>query len=170
MDENNKPCIVRYCTQYHTSTRRNVHAKKYSMILYDKTFPHSLTFTLEDEPWNKDNLSIHFKASNYRRIYSLIKREIFSISQLNCPNLSVNRIDIQYIRPNQKDDTDLMHFFKESKQIFQTNFKGQPAFIDKLDKSIILGDRQDFWYFVRIYSIESNSTLKFELEIKKWAA
>ena len=48
----------------------NADAEKYSTILYDKTFPHSLTFTLEDEPWNKDNLSIHFKASNSRRIYS----------------------------------------------------------------------------------------------------
>lgn len=143
--------------------------EKYSMILYEKTFTHWLTFTLETELWNKDNLSIHFKASNSRRIYSLIKEGIFSISQLNCPSLSVNRIDIQYIRPNKNSDTNLMDFFKESKQTFQTNFNGQPAFIDKLDKSLILGDR-DSSYFVRVYSIDSNSALKFELEIKKRAA
>jgi hypothetical protein len=99
----------------------------------------------------------------------LSKREFFSISQLNCPSLNINRIDIQYIRPNENPDTNLMDFFKESKQTFQTNFNGQPAFIDKLDKSLILGDR-DSSYFVRIYSIESNSALKFELEIKKRAA
>ncbi len=63
-----------------------------------------------------------------------------------------------------------MDFFKEFKQTFQTNFNDQPAFIDKLDKSLILGDRKDSSYFVRIYSIESNSALKFELEIKKRAA
>ena len=143
--------------------------EKYSTILYDKTFPHSLTFILENESWNKDNLSIHFQASNSRRIYFFIKRGIFSISQLNCPSFSVNRIDIQYIRPNENYDTNLMDFFKESKQTFQTNFKGQPAFIDKLDKSLILGDR-DSSYFLRIYSIKSNSALKFELEIKKRAA
>lgn len=147
----------------------NDDTEKYSTILYDKTFNHSLTFTLENEPWNKDNLFIHFQACNSRRIYSLIKRGIFSISQLNCSSFSVNRIDIQYIRPNENYDTNLMDFFKESKQTFQTNFKGQPAFIDKLDKSLILGDR-DSSYFVRIYSIESNSALKFELEIKKRAA
>ena len=148
----------------------NVDTEKYSTILYNKTFTHSLTFTLENEPWNKDNLSIHFKASNSRRIYFFIKSGVFSISQLNCPSLSVNRIDIQYIRPNENDDTDLMDFFEESRQTFQTNFKGQPAFINKLDKSLILGDRQDSSYFVRIYPIESNSALKFELEIKKRAA
>ena len=36
----------------------------------------------------------------------------------------------------------------------------QPTFIDKLDKSLILEDR-DSSYEVRIYSIESNSVLKF---------
>lgn len=147
----------------------NDDTEKYSTILYDKTFNHSLTFTLENEPWNKDNLFIHFQACNSRRIYFLIKRGIFSISQLNCSSFSVNRIDIQYIRPNENYDTNLMDFLKESKQTFQTNFKGQPAFIDKLDKSLIIGDR-DSSYFVRIYSIESNSALKFELEIKKRAA
>jgi hypothetical protein len=147
----------------------NADTEKYSTILYDKTFTHWLTFTLENELWNKDNLSIHFKASNSRRIYFFIKEGIFSISQLNCPSLNINRIDIQYIRPNENPDTNLMDFFKESKQTFQTNFNGQPAFIDKLDKSLILGDR-DSSYFVRIYSIESNSALKFELEIKKRAA
>ena len=64
----------------------------------------------------------------------LLKREFSSISQLNCPSLSINRIDIQYTRTNQNPDTDLMDFFKESKQTFQTNFNGQPAFINKLDK------------------------------------
>jgi len=148
----------------------NADTEKYSTILYNKKFIHSLTFTLENEPWNNDNLSIHFKAINSRRIYFFIKSGVFSISQLNCPSLSVNRIDIQYIRPNENYDTNLMDFFKESKQTFQTNSKGQQAFIDKLDKSLILGDRKDSSYFVRIYSIESNSALKFELEIKKRAA
>ena len=147
----------------------NTDTEKYSTILYEKTFTHWLTFTLENELWNKDNLYIYFKVSNFRRIYFFIKEGIFSISQLNCPSLSINRINIQYIRPNENPDTNLMDFSKESKQTFQTNFNGQPAFIDKLDKSLILGDR-DSSYFVRIYSIESNSALKFELEIKKRAA
>ena len=68
----------------------NPDTEKYSTILYEKTFTHWLTFTLENELWNKDNLSIHFKASNSRRIYLFIKEGIFSISQLNCPSLSIN--------------------------------------------------------------------------------
>jgi len=57
----------------------NADTGKYSTILYDKTFNHSLTFILENEPWNKDNLFIHFQAGNSRRIYFFIKRGIFSI-------------------------------------------------------------------------------------------
>ena len=36
--------------------------------------------------------------------------------------------DINYIRPNQKDDTYFIDFFEDSKQTFETNFKDQPAF------------------------------------------
>jgi hypothetical protein len=147
----------------------NLDTEKYSTIFYNKNFLHSLTFTLETDPWNKDNLSIHFKSTNSRRIYFLIKENIFSISELNCPNISISRIDIQYIRPNQNYETNFIDFFNESKEIFQTNFVGQPAFVGTDGKSIILGDR-DSSYFVRIYSIESNSALKFELEIKKRTA
>jgi len=68
----------------------NADTEKYSTIFYEKTFNHSLTFTLENEPWNKDNLPIHFQASNSHRIYFFIKSRVFSISQMNCLSLSVN--------------------------------------------------------------------------------
>ena len=84
-----------------------------------------LTFTLENELWNKDNLSIHFKAINSRRIYFFIKEGIFSISQLNYPSLSINRIDIQYIRPNENPDTNLMDFLKNLSKLFKLSFKDQ---------------------------------------------
>ena len=145
----------------------DVDTEKHSTILSNKTYTHWLTFSLHNEPWNENKLFIHFKGISSRRIYFFIKNGIFSISKMNCPSVSVNRIDIQYIRPNQNDDTDLIDFYQESKQTFQTNFKSQPAFIDKRDRSLSLGDRENSAYFVRIYPIQSNSALKFELEIKK---
>ena len=78
----------------------NIDTEKYSTIFYNNKFLNLLTFTLEINPWNKDNLSIHFKSTNYLRIYFLIKENIFSLSELNCPNISINRIDIQCIKPN----------------------------------------------------------------------
>lgn len=143
-----RPLMLKVAEIFHkygfNSRTDNADTEKYSMILYYKTFTHSLTFTLENDPWNKNNLSLHFKASNSRRIYFFIKKRIFSISQLNCSSLSVNRIDIQYIRLNENYRTNLMDFFKESKQTFQINFKGQPAFIDKLVAPYIFDTRQFF--------------------------
>lgn len=67
---------------------------------------------------------------------------------MNSHSLSVNRINIQYIKPNKNDDTNLIDFFEEPKQTFQINFKGQPTFMNKLDKSFILGDREIERFFV----------------------
>ena len=50
-----------------------------------------------------------------------------------------------------------MDFFKESKQTFQTNFNGQPAFIDKLDKSLILGDRDSFYEVTHLNIADTSS-------------
>lgn len=61
----------------------NADTEKYSMILYEKTFTHWLTFTFENELRNKDNLYIYFKASNSHRIYFFIKEKILSIHQLS---------------------------------------------------------------------------------------
>lgn len=54
------------------------HMLEVAEIFYNKNFLHSLTFTLETDSWNKNNLSIHFKSTNSRRIYFLIKENIFS--------------------------------------------------------------------------------------------
>lgn len=75
----------------------DVETEKITIILDDKSFGYTITFRLENNPWNKRTLFIHFPGHNSRRIYSLIKNGYFSICQLNCPNLSVNGIDIQYI-------------------------------------------------------------------------
>ena len=48
----------------------NADTEKYSTILYEKTFTHWLTFRLENELWNKNNLSIHFEICTYGTLSS----------------------------------------------------------------------------------------------------
>ena len=60
----------------------NDDTEKYSTIFYEKTFTHWLTFTLENELWNKDNLSIHFKASNSRKTAGMLL-EICGVKYFN---------------------------------------------------------------------------------------
>ena len=70
--------VARIFYKYEFNSRTyNASTIKYLKILYNKTFTHWLTFTLENGLWNKDNLFIHFKASNLRRIYFFYKRENF---------------------------------------------------------------------------------------------
>ena len=149
----------------------DVETEKITIILEDKTFGHTLTFRLENNPWNKRTLFIHFAGYNSRRIYFLIKDGYFSISRLNCQNLKVGRVDIQFIRPNQSNDTDVREFLEKSKQTFLNHYKDKSwkGYQDENGKlqSLALGDR-DSSYYLRIYKI--NSALKFELETKNQTA
>lgn len=54
-----------------------------------------------------------------RLIYFLITNGSFSISQLNCQNIQIGRINIQYIRPNKTNDIDMDEFLEESLQVFK---------------------------------------------------
>jgi len=149
----------------------DVETEKTTIILEDKSFGYTITFRLENNPWNKRTLFIYFAGYNSRRIYFLIKNGYFSISQLNCQNLKVGRVDIQFIRSNQGNDTDESEFLEKSEQTFLNNYKERSweGYEDKNGKlqSLALGDR-DSSYYLRIYTI--NSALKFELEIKNQTA
>ena len=149
----------------------DVETEKTTIVLEDKSFVHTIIFRLENNPWNKRTLFIHFPAYNSRRIYFLIKEGYFSISQLNCSNLKVGRVDIQFIRSNQSNDTDGSEFLEKSKQTFLNKYKDRSweGYKDQNGKleSLALGDR-DSSYYLRIYTI--NSALKFEIEIKNQTA
>jgi hypothetical protein len=76
-------------------------------ILENKKSFHTLTFRLENDSWNKETVFIQFSGDNSRRLYFLITNGYFSISQLNCQNIKIGRIDIQFIRPKKTNDTSL---------------------------------------------------------------
>ena len=87
------------------------------IILEDKKLYHTLTFRLESDSWNKETLFIQFSGENSRYLYFLITNGSFSISQLNCQNIKIGRIDIQYIRPNKTNDIDVDEFLEKSLQV-----------------------------------------------------
>jgi len=79
-------------------------------IFEDKKLFHTLTFRLKSDSWNKETVFIQFSGYNSRRLYFLITNEYFSISLLNCQNIKIGRIDIQFIQPNKTNDTDVNEF------------------------------------------------------------
>ena len=131
-------------------------------ILEDKKLFHTLTFRLESDSWNKETLFIQFSGENSRRLYFLITNGSFSISQLNCQNIKIGRIDIQYIRPNKTNDIDVDEFLEKSLQVSKDGIPKR----DENDniQTLAIGKRENA-YYIRIYKMDS--ALKFELEIKK---
>jgi len=134
-------------------------------IFQDESLNYTLTFRLEKESWNKQILLIQFSGTNSRFIYHLLKTEAFSLSELNCQDLRVGRIDMNFIRIRQTEDSALMEFFEQSKETFKNRYK--TGITDIRDKSLFLGTRKSN-YSARVYS--KDSALKFELEIKKLRA
>jgi hypothetical protein len=120
---NSRERILEFAAIFHShkfnSNVFDVATDKSKIILEDKSFKHTLTFRLENDSWNKETVFIHFAGKNSRRIYFLITNGYFSISQLNCKNLKVGRIDIRFIRQNQRNDTDLGEFLEKSKETFK---------------------------------------------------
>jgi hypothetical protein len=86
-------------------------------IFEDKKFYNTLTFRLESDSWNKETVLIQFSGLNSRRLYFLITNGYFAISLLNCQNIKIGRIDIQFIRPNKTNDTDVNEFLEKSLQV-----------------------------------------------------
>ena len=131
-------------------------------ILEDKKLCHTFTFRLESDSWNRETLFIQFSGDNSRRLYSLITNGYFSISLLNCQNIKIGRIDIQFIRPNKTNDTDVDEFLEKSLQVCKDGIPRR----DENDniQTLAIGKRE-YAYYRRVYKIDS--ALKFELEIKK---
>lgn len=132
------------------------------IILEDKKLYHTLTFRLESDSWNKEAVFIQFSAANSRHLYFLITNGSFSISQLNCQNIKIGRIDIQFIRPKKNNDIDVDEFLEKSLQVCKDGIPQR----DENDniQTLAIGKRENA-YYIRIYKIDS--ALKFELEIKK---
>ena len=132
------------------------------IILEDKKLYHTLTFRLESDSWNKEAVFIQFSGANSRRLYFLITNGSFSISQLNCQNIKIGRIDIQFIRPNKTNDIDVNEFLEKSLQVSKDAIPQR----DENDniQTLAIGKRENA-YYKRIYKMDS--ALKFELEIKK---
>lgn len=132
------------------------------IILENKKLFHTLTFRLESDFWNKETLFIQFSGDNSRRLYFLITNGSFSISLLNCRNIKIGRIDIQFIRPNKTNDIDVDEFLEKSLQVSKDGIPQR----DENDniQTLAIAKRENA-YYIRISKMDS--ALKFELEIKK---
>ena len=67
----------------------------------------------------KKHCLFNFQVDNSCYLYFPITNRYFSISQLNCQNIKIGRIDIQYIRLNKINDIDVDKFLEKSLQVLK---------------------------------------------------
>ena len=93
----------------------------------------------------------------------MITNGYFSISLLNCPNIKIGRIDIQFIRPNKTNETDVNEFLEKSLQVCKD---GIPQRDENDDIQTLAISKREYASYRRIYKYKMDSALKFELEFK----
>ena len=121
-----------------------------------------LPFRLESDSWNKETVVMQLFGDNSCRLYFMITNGYFSILLLNCQNIQIGRIDIQFIRPNKTNDTDVNEFLEKCLQVSKD---GIPQRDENYNIQTLAISKREYTYYRRIYKMDS--ALKFELKIKK---
>ena len=118
-------------------------------------------------PGNRNIILMKFSGHNASKFYAILKSQKFNWQIFNLNDLTLGRLDINYIMLNQRiDKSNLLSFFKRSANKFKTRYPNSNPQI--IGTTVGLGARtSDF--FLRVYTPD-NISLKFELEIKKYKA
>ena len=126
-----------------------------------------MVFVFNANPVNRNTILIQFSGCNAYYFYRILKTQEFNWQIFNLNDLSLGRIDISYIRSNQRiQKSNSLLFLQRSADKFKTRYPSSDPLI--LGTTLGLGTRTGD-YFLRVYSPD-NDYLKFELEIKKYKA
>lgn len=126
-----------------------------------------MVFVFHSNPGNRNTILIQFSGHNASQFYTILKSQKFNWQIFNLNDLTLGRLDINYIMSNQIiDESNLLSFFKKSAGKFKSRYPNSNPQI--IGTTLGLGTRTgDF--FLRVYPPD-NISLKFELEIKKYKA
>lgn len=126
-----------------------------------------MVFVFHSNPGNRNTILIQFSGHNASEFYAILKSQKFNWQIFNLNDLTLSRLDINYIMLNQRiDKSNLLSFFERSADKFKIRYPNSNPQI--IGTTLRLGTRTgDF--FLRVYTPE-NISLKFELEIKKYKA
>jgi hypothetical protein len=133
--------------------------------LVDPSYKFEVVFRFNVNPVNKKTIAIQFSSRNAYYFYRILKFKKFNWQIFDLKNLSLARFDICYIRSNQKIKKDeLLSFYERSAKKFQDRYTSSIPLT--IETSLALGTRTGDFY-LRIYQV-TNTSLKFELEVKKY--
>ena len=152
---------------YYYDQKIGIKSKKPYFSLTNPSYTLEMVFVFHSNPSNRNTILIQFSGHNASQFYTILKSQKFNWQIFNLNDLTLGRLDINYIMLNQRiDESNLLSFFKRSADKFKSRYPNSNPQI--IGTTLGLGTRTgDF--FLRVYTPE-NISLKFELEIKKYKA
>lgn len=152
---------------YYYDQKIGIKSKKPYFNLTNPSYRLEMIFVFYSNPGNKNTILIQFSGNNASQLYAILKSQKFNWQIFNLNDLTLGRLDINYIVLNQRiDELNLLSFFKRSANKFKSRYPNSNPQI--IGTTLGLGTRTgDF--FLRVYTPD-NISLKFELEIKKYKA
>ena len=171
--KNNTRKIAQFFNRYHRfncySCDQKIESKNKEpyLDLLNPRYELEMVFVFNANPVNRNTILIQFSGLNAHHFYRILKTQEFNWEIFNLNDLSLGRIDISYIRSNQRiEKSNLLLFLQRSGDKFKTRYPNSDPLI--IGTTLGLGTRTGD-YFLRVYSPDDGS-LKFELEIKKYKA
>lgn len=151
---------------YYYDQKIGIKSKKPYFSLTNPSYTLEMVFVFHSNPANRNTILIQFSGHNASQFYTILKSQKFNWQIFNLNDLTLGRLDINYIMLNQRiDESNLLSFFKRSADKFKSRYPNSNPQI--IGTTLGLGTRTgDF--FLRVYT--QNISLKFELEIKKYKA
>jgi len=152
---------------YYYDQKTGIKSKNPYLILINPSYTLEMVFVFHSNPGNRNTILIQFSGHNASQFYAILKSQKFNWQFFNFNDLTLGRLDINYIMLNQRiDESNLLSFFKRSADKFKSRYPNSNPQI--IGTTLGLGTRTgDF--FLRVYTPD-NISLKFELEIKKYKA
>ena len=160
---------VNYSFDSYLVNQRYEKPAKEAFLVTNKS--HQLIFVINCNEYKPRTVLIQFPGKNGAHLYNLLKSGEFYWSDFDDFNLVLARFDINFIREQQVIDDLVFHDFAR-RSIKKYNARYPQAEIDPpltTSPGFGLGTRSGD-YFLRIYKRNENSSLEFELEIKKLRA
>lgn len=171
--KNNTRKIAQFFNRYHQfncyfyDQKVGPKNKKPYLDLVNPYYELEMVFVFNANPVNRNTILIQFSGSNACHFYCLLKTQEFNWQVFNLNDLSLGRIDINYILSNQRiQKSNLLPFLQRSGDKFKSRYPNSNPLI--IGMTLGLATRTGD-YFLRVYSPDDDS-LKFELEIKKYKA
>jgi len=150
---------------YYYDKEIGIKSKKPYTNFTNPSYTLEMVFVFNSNPVNKSTILIQFSGRNASQFYAILKNQEFNWQIFNLNSLTLGRLDVNYVMSNQIiDESKILSFFNRSADKFKGRYPNSNPQI--IGTTLGLGTRTGD-YFLRVY-LPDNTSLKFELEIKKY--